>query len=93
MFAMVSLGAAADGPRVTRPVVPQAAVVTDGTERYVFVELEPGTFERRTVQVEPLGDGDIVILSGLEAGERVVVEGAFTLNSELAKDEFGGHQH
>lgn len=93
MFAMVSLEAAADGPRVTRPVVPQAAVVTDGTERYVFVELEPGTFERRSVQVEPLGDGDVVVLSGLEAGERVVVEGAFTLKSELAKDEFGGHQH
>lgn len=93
MFATVRLGAAADGPRVTRPVVPEAAVVTDGTERYVFVEVEPGAFERRSVEVEALGDGGLVVLSGLAAGERVVVEGAFTLKSELAKGEFGGHHH
>lgn len=93
MFAMVRLGAAADGPRVSRPVVPEAAVVTDGTERYIFVEVEPGAFEQRAVEVEPLGDSAFIVLSGLEAGERVVVEGAFTLKSELAKGEFGGHHH
>ena len=93
MFATVRLGAFADAPRVTRPVVPEAAVVTDGAERYVFVEVEPGAFERRAVEVEPLGDGEVVVLSGLSAGERVVTEGAFTLKSELAKGEFGDHDH
>ncbi len=93
MFATVRLGPAADGPGETRPVVPESAVVTDGSARYVFVEVEPRAFEQRAVEVEPLGNGYVVVMSGLEDGERVVVEGAFTLKSELAKGEFGGHHH
>lgn len=45
------------------------------------------------MEVESLGDGELVVLSGVSAGERVVTEGAFTLKSELAKGEFGGHTH
>jgi cobalt-zinc-cadmium efflux system membrane fusion protein len=34
------------------------------------------------------------VVSGLGAGDKVVVEGAFTLKSELAKSELGeGHAH
>ena len=89
MFASVRLGGTPDGPRVMRPVVPAGAVVMDGAERYVFVEVAPRTFERRDVDVEPLGENELVVHSGLAAGERVVTEGAFTLKSELAKGEFG----
>jgi len=93
MFASIVLSAGANAPREMRPVVPESAVVTVGAERYVFVEVEPGAFERRAVQLEPLGGGELVVRSGIAAGERVVTRGAFTLQSELGKAEFGGHAH
>lgn len=91
MFALVRLATAAEEELVVRPVLPAQAVITEGDERYVFVEVAPRTFERRDVEATPLGNDEVVIVAGLESGERVVVEGAFTLKSELAEGEFGGH--
>jgi RND family efflux transporter MFP subunit len=91
MYATVHLGADADGERVSRPVLPEAAVVTDGADRWVFVETGERTFERRAVEVEPLGGGQVMVRSGVTGGERVAVRGAFTLKAELAKGEFGEH--
>jgi RND family efflux transporter MFP subunit len=73
--------------------IPQAAVVTDGNERLTFVEVGPRTFERRVIEITsltPPGSAEaterrVAVQSGLVAGERVVVNGAFTLKSELAK--------
>lgn len=91
MFASVRLMTddAAEGATVLLPTLPAGAVVTSGAERYVFVEVEPGTFERRLVDVYALDDGQVAVRSGVVEGERVVVQGAFTLSSELAKGEFG----
>jgi multidrug efflux pump subunit AcrA (membrane-fusion protein) len=70
--------------------VPASALVSDGPDRFLFVEVEPLTFERRRVRVTPLdGDSTVVVRSGLAPGERVVVSGAFTLMSELAAGSFG----
>lgn len=93
MFASVRLATGGEEQRVARPVLPEDAVVADGAERYVFVEVAPRAFERREVEVESLSDGELVVLSGLAAGERVVTKGAFTLKAELGKGEFGGHHH
>lgn len=93
MFATVQLLGGEEVRRVPRPVVPSAALIDDGENRYVFVEVAPRTFERRYVDVEPAGEGELVVRSGLAAGERLVVSGAFTLRSELAKGGFGGHAH
>lgn len=93
MFGSVALAPAEGTPLEARPVVPAGAVVTDGAEAFVFVEVAPRTFERRAVDVEPLGEGELVVRSGLAAGERVVTRGAFTLKSELGKAEFGEDDH
>jgi RND family efflux transporter MFP subunit len=77
--------------------IPETAIVTDASKRFVFVEVGPRTYERRAVQVvsaAPTGtataaSGRVAVLSGLAAGERVVVQGAFTLKSELAKASLG----
>jgi cobalt-zinc-cadmium efflux system membrane fusion protein len=56
---------------------------------------EPGAFEvRRVARGRDLG-GEVEILSGLEAGETVVVEGAFLLKAEgeKAEGEGGHHDH
>ena len=95
MFASVRLmtDGGPEGATVTLPALHGDAVVTSGAERHVFVEVEPGTFEQRVVDVYALDDGQVAVRSGLAEGERVVIQGAFTLSSELAKGEFGGHAH
>jgi len=58
----------------------------------VFVEVEPGEFEAREVQVlRQLVD--LAVIAGLEAGTRVVTQGAFFVQSELAKSGFDVHNH
>ena len=97
MFASVHLpgmsGGAPAAASASGLTIPTSAVVTDGAERYVFVEVGPRTYERREVQVAP-GSGDqVAVTAGLTAGERVVTKGAFTLKSELGKAAFGDHGH
>jgi len=73
--------------------VPGAAVLRspDG-DWQVFVEHEPGEFEPREVEVVRTTAG-VAVISGLEAGMRVVTRGAFFLQSELAKSGFDIHNH
>jgi len=67
------------GPEHTVPVVPAAAVVEEYGRPIVFVERGPGQFERRPVTTGTrLGDV-VAITSGVEAGARVVVDGAILL--------------
>jgi len=73
-------------------IAPETAVVTDGSQSYVFVETAPHTFERRTVTATALAPtsgnitgGRVALTGEIRAGDRVVTHGAFTLKSELAK--------
>jgi cobalt-zinc-cadmium efflux system membrane fusion protein len=66
--------------------VPQTAVVGSGSEPYVFVEQNPGLYLKRVIKPGLKADGRVEALEGLKEGERVVVQGAFTLKSELEKE-------
>ncbi len=60
----------------------------------VFVEHETGRFDPRTVVVKDRNSAEVLLESGLEPGERVVVAGAFAVQSEFQKAELGaGHAH
>ena len=62
-----------DRPRVL--LVPQAAIVTDKNGDYVFVVDKNAKVEQRKIkQGEPL-KGRVIIESGLEKGETIIVEG------------------
>ncbi|HTY17265.1 MAG TPA: efflux RND transporter periplasmic adaptor subunit [Myxococcota bacterium] len=61
------------------PEVPVAAVFLQGEKHFVYVEEEPGSFERREVAIGPERDGWLPVLSGLEPGRRVVTRGAILL--------------
>lgn len=74
-------------------LLPEAAIQRQGSELIVFVEEEPGHFERREVRVGKASMGVVPIIEGLKAGESVVVKGAFVLVSELAKSGFEVHNH
>ena len=54
---------------------------------------EPGAFERRAVGRGRTLGNEVEVLSGLKAGEKVVVEGAFLLKAEAEKAAGGGEQH
>jgi cobalt-zinc-cadmium efflux system membrane fusion protein len=66
-------------------VVPEAAVQHDRDRSFVFVQKEPGVFEPRTIKVGEKNGTVAEVLEGLQEGESVVKEGAFTLKSELLK--------
>jgi len=74
-------------------LLPEQAVQRQGDELIVFVEEEPGHFERREVEVGKTSMGFVPVLKGINEGEQVVVEGAFVLVSELAKSGFAVHNH
>ncbi len=66
-------------------VVPSAAVLTHEKQTFVFVEdeREPRKYRRVDVAVGKAAPEGTTITGGLTAGQRVVVEGAFLLKSEL----------
>ncbi len=58
----------------------------------VFVEHEAGEFEPQEVELVRTV-GDVSVIEGLEVGTRVVTQGAFFVQSELAKSGFEVHNH
>jgi cobalt-zinc-cadmium efflux system membrane fusion protein len=63
--------------------IPATAVFLKANTRYVFVEAAPGRFSRRAVKVGAAGNGQSVIMEGLAAGERVVIDGVLLLEAML----------
>ena len=63
-------------------VIPAAAVIREGDVEHVFVALDEDTFVLRPVKLGDEIDGNRVLLGGLGASEKIVVEGAFHLNNE-----------
>ena len=58
-----------------RPAVNVIALMTDGERHYVFVVGPDKKVERRQIEIGPQVKDKQVVLSGLEAGEAVVVSG------------------
>ncbi|MGP8201423.1 MAG: efflux RND transporter periplasmic adaptor subunit [Limisphaerales bacterium] len=80
MFATVRL-AAELAPSAL--LVPDMAVLRSGERTTVFVALDGGRFDPRTVILGAQGENDTYqVLSGLKDGERVVTSGQFMLDSE-----------
>lgn len=80
MFAWVSLPAGATEEAL---VVPPTALQTHEGRQFVFVEEVPGTFRRTDVTAGTRTAEWVAIERGLEAGQIVVIHGAFLLKSEL----------
>ena len=76
-------------------IVPRAAIQTLENKTVVFVPgKERGSFSARPVTLGRESAGSVEIVQGVSPKERVVVEGAFVLKSELMRGELGhGHAH
>lgn len=71
-----------DEPAGYGVAVPESAVLQTGTRSIVFVQRSPGQFEPREVQTALRGNGFFQIRSGVQAGETVVVDANFLVDSE-----------
>ena len=78
MYAEIELSADL-GPRIS---VPEEAVLETGTRSLAFVEREPGLFEPRELRIGARLADRYEVVSGLVAGEQVVVSGNFLIDSE-----------
>jgi cobalt-zinc-cadmium efflux system membrane fusion protein len=85
--ARVVIGSSA--ARTQRVVVRNGAVTRVAEKDVVFVRQPDGDFELHPVTLGRAAAGQIEILSGLRAGEAVVVEGVFSLKSAILKQTFG----
>jgi multidrug efflux pump subunit AcrA (membrane-fusion protein)/rubrerythrin len=64
-------------------LVPDMAILRSGEKNTVFLALEGGRFEPRTVVLGPQAEDDTYqVLSGLNERERIVTSGQFLLDSE-----------
>jgi cobalt-zinc-cadmium efflux system membrane fusion protein len=76
MYASVNISV----PQSKQIVVPTSALLMNNDSTTVFVEVGPWTFVRRTVELGHEDEDSVRILSGLTAGDRVVVRGGVLLN-------------
>lgn len=80
MFATVVVASELEKSTV---LVPDMAVLRSGEKNTVFVALDGGKFEPRTVILGPQAEHDqYQVVRGLKEGERVVTSGQFMLDSE-----------
>ncbi len=81
MYASVAINApAASGGAVL--AVPDSAIIDSGAQQVVLVAKGQGRFEPRGVRIGARGDGATQVLSGLKAGEQVVVSANFLIDAE-----------
>lgn len=78
MLANITLQASTD----RRLTIPSSAVVRDGNDEFIFVQLAPAKFVLRKVTLGSESENRRVVLEGLDANEKIVVEGSFHLNNE-----------
>lgn len=79
LFGDVELAASAGKPNV---VIPRSAVIDSGTRQRVFVQTAPGRFAPRDVELGARSGDRVAVLSGVEAGESVVVSANFLIDAE-----------
>jgi membrane fusion protein, copper/silver efflux system len=63
-------------------VVPESAIIDDGSKQTAFVSLPNGVFEARQLTLGARANGYAEVRSGLEPGEKIVVSGNFLIDSE-----------
>ena len=75
--------------------VPVAAVVSDGGQDVVYVQVGGESFDRRIVELGPRDGPSVEIKSGLRTGEHVVARGAYAvkLASSSTEPPASGHAH
>lgn len=81
MFADLRIACA---PSAAHPLVPDEAIIADGTDTRVIEMLPDGSFKPVRVKTGRSSAGHTEILAGLQGGERIVTSGQFLIDSEAS---------
>jgi Cu(I)/Ag(I) efflux system membrane fusion protein len=73
--------------------IPRDAVVDTGSTQHVFVAVDEGHFEPRTVVLGTRFGDRVEVLEGLVAGDAIVASGVFLIDSESRLRASGGTGH
>jgi membrane fusion protein, copper/silver efflux system len=79
MYVDVDIATGSEEPVVA---VPENAVIDSGARQVVIVARGEGRFEPRDVKLGRKGDGYVEVMSGLQDGESIVVNGNFLIDAE-----------
>ncbi len=71
-----------DAPERASAWVPTSALLARRDEMFLFVETSPGHFKQRQVRLGAQTGDHVALLSGVDAGERIVTRGAILLDAE-----------
>ncbi len=82
-------GADADSGGAAIAVIPRSAIQSIDGQPFVFVEKRPGAYEMRAVEKGSEYEALVEIVRGLSEGEKIVVDGAFILKSEVLREQMG----
>ena len=73
-------------PTTAKVALPASAVLSDGVMTYVYIKDKAGQLKRRVVTVGSSSAGKMPILTGVEPGDQVVVQGAILLDNQIQLD-------
>lgn len=77
----------------SRLTVPRSSIINEDGRRVVYVQTGGETFARRYVETGETDAGYITVLSGVQAGERVVSRGAYYVRLAATGNTDIGHGH
>ncbi len=86
MFITVELSGASE---IDVLQIPVSAIQEYEGQKFVFVHIAADQFERRNILVGDSNSSSVVILSGLNVGEKVVTDGGFLLKSLMLAELMG----
>jgi len=75
MFAKIDYG----DPKENCLVIPLAGVITVEGNDYVYLQKAPGEFERKKVILGPQNETQVIVLKGINNGDKIVTDGAILL--------------
>jgi cobalt-zinc-cadmium efflux system membrane fusion protein len=81
MYVMVEVAQNPDQAGQMGVEVSSKALFMKGDDSYLFIEESPGNFQRKLVKVGVEKDNKVPVLEGVNAGQRVVTEGALLLQA------------
>jgi cobalt-zinc-cadmium efflux system membrane fusion protein len=81
MYVMVEVAQNPDQAGQMGVEVSSKALFMKGGDSYLFIEESPGIFQRKLVKVGVEKDSKVPVLEGVNAGQRVVTEGALLLQA------------
>lgn len=72
----------------SRPYILENSLLAYNKENFVFIDLGSGKYKKTLITLDKKFDNGYLIKKGIKKTDKVVVEGSFTLKSELLKNQF-----